>query len=179
VRVTATPIAGAHLIDPEPRADERGYFARLWSQTEFADKGLAEDFVQCNAAFNVGRATLRGLHYQVAPHQEVKLVRCVHGAIFDVLVDLRPDSPTYLRWFGKELTARNGTMLYVPHGCAHGYVTLEDRCEIFYLVSHPYHPEAERGARWNDPAFGIQWPIADGLIISAKDRGWPDYQPKP
>jgi dTDP-4-dehydrorhamnose 3,5-epimerase len=177
VRVTATPIAGAHLIDPEPRADERGYFARLWSQTEFADKGLTEDFVQCNAAFNVGRATLRGLHYQVAPHQEVKLVRCVHGSIFDVLVDLRSDSPTYLRWFGKELTARNGTMLYVPHGCAHGYVTLEDRCEIFYLVSHAYHPEAERGARWNDPAFGIQWPIADGLTISAKDRGWPDYMP--
>jgi dTDP-4-dehydrorhamnose 3,5-epimerase len=100
----------------------------------------------------------------------------VHGAIFDVLVDLRPNSPTYLRWFGKELTARNGTMLYVPHGCAHGYLTLEDACEVFYLVSHPYQPEAERGARWNDPSFAIQWPIADGLTISDKDRGWPDYK---
>ena len=177
MRVTATPIAGAHLIDPEPIVDERGFFARLWSQTAFADQGLAEDFVQCNSAFNVGRATLRGLHYQVAPHQEVKLVRCVHGAIFDVLVDLRPDSPTHLRWFGTELTARNRTMLYVPQGCAHGYVTLEDASEVFYLVSHPYHPEAERGARWDDPLFAIQWPIVDGLTISAKDRSWPDYRP--
>jgi dTDP-4-dehydrorhamnose 3,5-epimerase len=177
VRVTTTPIPGAHLIEPEPRADDRGYFARLWSQTEFADHGLTEDFVQCNAAFSVRRATLRGLHYQIAPHQEVKLVRCVRGAIFDVLVDLRPTSPTYLRWFGKELTARAGTMLYVPHGCAHGYLTLEDACELFYLVSHAYHPAAERGVRWNDPSFAIEWPIADGLTISDKDREWADYTP--
>jgi dTDP-4-dehydrorhamnose 3,5-epimerase len=119
---------------------------------------------------------LRGLHYQAPPHAEVKLIRCVQGRVFDVLVDLRPDSPTYTRWFGVELTPVNRRMLYVPEGCAHGYLTLEDRSEVVYPVSQPYHPEAERGIRWNDPQFAIAWPAIESLTLSPKDREWPDYQ---
>lgn len=173
-----TSIPGAFLITLQPNADMRGSFSRIWSQSDFAAHGLMDEVVQCNEAFSHKRGTLRGLHYQLVPHQEVKLVRCVRGSIFDVLVDLRADSPTYLRWFGTTLTSHERTMLYVPPGCAHGYLTLEDDCQIFYLVSHPYHPEAERGARWNDPSFGIDWPIAEDLIISEKDRTWPDFTPE-
>ena len=176
MRFTETPVHGAFLIDPEPRGDERGFFARLWCRDEFAAHGLTADFVQCNDSFSARRGTLRGLHYQAAPHGEVKLVRCVRGAVWDVLVDLRPDSPSYRRWFGAELSAANRRLLYVPDGCAHGYLTLEDESEVVYPVSQPYSPAAERGVRWNDPQFGIEWPLAEPLTLSPKDRQWPDYQ---
>ena len=173
---TDTSISGAYLIGPEPRRDERGFFARLWCRDEFARRGLNAAFVQCNDAFSAQRGTLRGLHYQAAPHQEVKLIRCVRGAVFDVIVDVRPDSTTYLAWFGAELTAENRAMLYVPEGCAHGYLTLTDGSEVVYPVSAPYEPGAERGIRWNDPRFGIEWPLTDGLTVSPKDEQWPDFQ---
>ena len=171
-----TPVSGAYLIAPEPRGDDRGFFARIWCQDEFARRGLNAAFVQCNDAFSVQRGTLRGLHYQVAPFAEVKLVRCIRGAVFDVVVDLRPQSPTYRGWYGAELTAVNRSMLYVPEGCAHGYLTLEDASEVVYPVTRPYHPAAERGIRWNDAQFRIEWPMTRGLIVSPKDEQWPDFQ---
>jgi dTDP-4-dehydrorhamnose 3,5-epimerase len=177
MRFTETSVKGAYIVEPEARGDARGFFTRLWCQQEFADRGLSAAFVQCNDSFSPGRGTLRGLHYQTAPHQEVKLVRCIRGAVYDVIVDLRPDSPTYLRWVGLELTGENRTMLYVPEGCAHGYLTLEDNSEVTYPVSQFYHPEAERGVRWNDPLFGIQWPNGGARTISPKDQAWPDYTP--
>lgn len=177
MRFAETPVHGGYVVDPEPRADERGFFARLWCREEFATYGLTADFVQCNDSFSARRGTLRGLHYQQTPHSEVKLVRCVRGSVFDVMVDLRPDSPSYLQWFGVELTADNRRMLYVPEGCAHGYLTLEDGSEVTYPVSRAYRPEAERGVRWNDPRFGIAWPLDEPLTISPKDRQWPDYAP--
>lgn len=177
MKFTETTVQGAYLIDPEPRGDERGFFARLWCRDEFAAHGLTTDFVQCNGSFSVHRGTLRGLHYQAAPFGEVKLVRCVRGSVFDVLVDLRADSPTYTRWFGVELTAENHRMVYVPEGCAHGYLTLEDRSEVEYPVSRAYKPDAERGIRWNDPRFAIAWPLGEPLTLSSKDRQWSDYQP--
>ncbi|HKV98482.1 MAG TPA: dTDP-4-dehydrorhamnose 3,5-epimerase [Vicinamibacterales bacterium] len=177
MRFTETTVQGAFLVDPEPRADERGFFARLWCRDEFASHGLSAEFVQCNDSFSEHRGTLRGLHYQAAPYGEVKLVRCVRGAVFDVLVDLRPDSPTYTRWFGAELTAANRRMLYVPEGCAHGYLTLEDQSEVVYPVTCAYRPDAERGVRWNDPRFGIAWPRVEPMTLSPKDRQWPDYEP--
>jgi len=176
MRFTETTVHGAYLIDAEPRTDERGFFARLWCRDEFAARGLSAEFVQCNDSFSARRGTLRGLHYQAAPHAEVKLVRCVRGRVFDVLVDLRRDSPTYTQWFGTELTAENRRMLYVPEGCAHGYLTLEDDSEVVYPVSQPYTPDAERGVRWNDPRFAIAWPPVDTLTLSPKDQQWPDYQ---
>jgi dTDP-4-dehydrorhamnose 3,5-epimerase len=172
-----TPIAGAHVIDLEPRRDDRGFFARVWCRDEFASHGLSAEFVQCNDAFSARRGTLRGLHYQVAPHAEAKLIQCVRGAIFDVVVDLRPGSPTFRQWFGTELSAENHRMMYVPQGCAHGYLTLEDATEIVYPVTHAYRPGAERGVRWDDPQFGIAWPRAGSIIVSDKDRQWPDYRP--
>jgi dTDP-4-dehydrorhamnose 3,5-epimerase len=132
---------------------------------------------QCNISFNERRGTLRGLHYQVPPHAEVKVIRCTSGAVFDVIVDLREGSETYTRWIGVELSAENRRMLYVPEGFAHGYLTLADETETFYQVSMPYAPDAERGARWDDPAFGIEWPQAGELVISEKDRRWPDFHP--
>jgi dTDP-4-dehydrorhamnose 3,5-epimerase len=175
MRFAETTVHGAFVIDPEPREDERGFFARLWDRDVFAARGLTADFVQCNESFSARKGTLRGLHYQAAPHGEVKLVRCVRGAIFDVLVDLRPDSSTYTRWFGAELTAANRRLLYIPEGCAHGYLTLEDQSEVEYPVSCAYHPDAERGIRWNDPRFAIAWPDVEPLTLSPKDRQWPDY----
>jgi dTDP-4-dehydrorhamnose 3,5-epimerase len=165
-------IKGAYVIDLDRREDPRGFFARAWCQREFEQQDLIHRLAQCNISFNLHRGTLRGLHYQVAPHSEVKLVRCTRGAIFDVLVDLRQDSHTFRQWQGLELTADNYRMLYVPEGFAHGYQTLVDNAEVFYQVSEFYHPAAERGLRWDDPAFGVQWPIPDP-IISDKDRGWP------
>jgi dTDP-4-dehydrorhamnose 3,5-epimerase len=174
---TETPVAGAYLVELELFTDERGFFARLWSLDEFGSRGLTGAFVQCNNSFSARRGTLRGLHYQAAPHEEVKLCRCIKGAVFDVVADMRPASPTYLRWYGVELTAANRHMLYVPEGCAHGYLTLEDDSEVMYSVSRAYHPDAERGVRWNDPAIGIVWPIATGLTLSPKDLRWPDVTP--
>jgi dTDP-4-dehydrorhamnose 3,5-epimerase len=175
MRFTETSVGGAYLIDPEPKGDDRGFFARLWCRDEFEARGLSATFVQCNDSFSAHRGTLRGLHYQIAPFQEAKLVGCIRGAVFDVVVDLRPQSPTFARWFGVTLTASNRTMLYVPEGCAHGYLTLEDGSEVVYPVSQAYRPEAERGIRWNDPTFNIDWPYPGPLTVSPKDRQWPDY----
>jgi dTDP-4-dehydrorhamnose 3,5-epimerase len=177
VRFHETRVRGSYLIEADPRGDDRGFFARLWCRDEFAERGLTADFVQCNDSFSVTAGTLRGLHYQAPPHAEVKLVRCIRGSVFDVVVDLRRDSATYLQWFGTELSADSLHMLYVPEGCAHGYLTLTDSSEVVYPVSRAYKADAERGIRWNDPAFSIEWPAARPLTISAKDRAWPDYVP--
>ncbi len=171
-------LAGAYRIDLEPREDERGFFARAWCQKEFAEHGLETRIVQSNLSYNRYKGTLRGMHYQAPPHEEVKLVRCIRGSIFDVIIDLRPDSPTYRQWVGVELTATNRQMLYVPRGFAHGFQTLEDDTEVFYHVSEFYHPQAERGVRWNDPQFGIAWPAVEKRIVSVKDQSWPDYIPE-
>jgi dTDP-4-dehydrorhamnose 3,5-epimerase len=175
MKLVATPVDGAYLVELTPRGDDRGFFARAWCRDELAAEGLNGSFVQCNDSLSRHKGTLRGLHYQAEPFGEVKLIRCVRGAIFDVLVDVRPESPSYLRWFGAELTADNRTMMYVPAGCAHGYLTLEDETEVMYPVTCAYRPDAERGVRWNDPAFGIAWPEVGPLTLSPKDGAWPDY----
>jgi dTDP-4-dehydrorhamnose 3,5-epimerase len=177
MRFTETELPGAFVIDLERLEDERGFFARAWCEEELASQGLSTRVSQCNLSFNERRGTLRGMHYQAPPHAEVKVIRCTRGAVYDVIVDVRPESDTYTRWIGIELTAENRRLLYVPEGFAHGYLTLEDETETFYQVSEPYTPDAERGVRWNDPAFGIEWPEAGELVISEKDRGWPDFRP--
>ena len=171
-----TELAASYLIDIEKREDQRGFFARTWCQKEFEAHGLVSRLVQANVSFNERKGTLRGMHYQVAPHSETKLVRCTRGAIYDVIIDLRPGSATYMQWLGAELTAENHRMLYVPEGFAHGFLSLMDKTEICYQVSQFYTPNAERGLRYNDPAFRIEWPI-DVQVISDKDRNWPDYSP--
>lgn len=175
MKFTSTTVEGAFVVEPEPCEDARGLFARLWDQEEFRARGLAADFVQCNDSFSHKRGTLRGLHYQAAPHGEVKLMRCVRGAIFDVALDVRAGSATFGRWVGLELSAENRRMLYVPAGCAHGYLTLADETEVIYPVSAAYHPECERGVRWNDPRFAIAWPEVGALSLSDKDQRWPDW----
>jgi len=173
---TETPLAGAYVIALEPREDERGFFARAFCKNELAEHGLANDVVQANLSFNHKRGTLRGMHMQAPPHGEDKMVRCIAGAIWDAIVDLRPGSPTYLKWFGVELSAANRLMLYVPKGFAHGYQSLTDGSEVLYMVTQFYTPGAERGLRWNDPAFGIPWPVGDP-ILSPKDAVAPDFTP--
>jgi dTDP-4-dehydrorhamnose 3,5-epimerase len=170
---TDTGLKGAWVIEPEPIEDSRGFFARMWCQKEFAEGGLETGFVQCNIAFNLDKGTLRGLHFQNHPCQEVKLVRCTRGEIFDVIVDLDPNSETYRKWFGIYLTEKNHKMLYVPKNCAHGYQTLCSASEVFYQVSEFYTPEAEGGLRWDDPDIGIQWPPTSRLTVSEKDRALP------
>lgn len=170
-----TDLAGAFIIDLEQLEDERGFFARAWCQSEFSEHGLQTRVVQCNLSYNRRRGTLRGMHFQVAPSEEAKLIRCTRGAFYDVIIDIRPHSPTYMKWVGVELTADNRRMLYVPEGFAHGYQTLQDDTEAFYQVSEFYTPEAERGIRWNDPRFGIQWPPVGERIISEKDANWQDF----
>jgi dTDP-4-dehydrorhamnose 3,5-epimerase len=172
----ATRLQDAHIIEIEKLADKRGFFARSWCQKEFERHGLVSIMVQANLSHNKKKGTLRGMHYQRAPYEEVKLVRCTRGSIYDVIIDLRPDSPTYKQWIGVELTADGYKMLYVPGGFAHGFLTLEDDTEVTYQVSQFYTPGAEGGVRWNDPAFGIVWP-GEVQVISDKDRSWPDYQP--
>lgn len=172
---TETKLPGAFLIDIEPIEDERGFFARVWCQEEFAEHGLQTTWAQSNLAHTKKKGTLRGLHYQVAPYQEAKLMRCIRGAIYDVIIDLRPDSSTYKQWLGVELTAQNHKTLYIPEGFAHGYQALVDDTETFYQVSQFYTPGAERGVRWNDPTFGIEWPITKNIIISGKDKNCPDF----
>jgi len=172
-----TRLKGAFFIEPERIEDRRGFFARAWCKEEFESHSLNPSLVQCNLSFNKNGGTLRGMHYQTAPHEEAKLVRCTRGAIYDVIIDLRPESPTYLEWIGVELTADNHKMLYVPENFAHGYQTLTDNTEVFYQVSQFYSPESERGVRWNDPAFGIKWPETNSVMISEKDKNWPDYLP--
>jgi dTDP-4-dehydrorhamnose 3,5-epimerase len=174
---TRTKLPDAAIIDVERRGDERGYLARVFCEHEFAEHGLARRFVQGSTIYTRERATLRGLHFQVAPHAETKLVRCTRGAVWVVMVDLRPDSPAYLDWLGAELSPEHGRMLYVPEGFAQGYQTLVDDCEVAYQMTHEYVPEAARGVRWDDPAFGIEWPEAESRLISERDRAWPDYVP--
>lgn len=168
-----TPLKGAYVIELEKHEDERGFFARSWCAREFAAKGLDTRLIQCNVSFNKKKGTLRGLHYQLPPHAETKLVRCTRGSLYDVIVDLRADSPTFLKWFGVELTAGNYRMLYIPQRFAHGFQTLEDETEMFYQMSESYAPEAARGFRWNDPRLGIAWPDAD-RIISKRDKEYAD-----
>jgi len=171
---TPTPLAGAWIVDLERREDDRGFFARTWCVRELAARGLDTRVVQASMSRTRRRGTLRGLHWQAAPHQEVKLVRCARGAIWDAIVDLRPDSPTYTRHFGAELTAENGRALYIPADFAHGFVTLADDTDVVYQMSEFYDPAAGRGARWNDPAFGIGWPVTDP-IVNERDATYPDF----
>jgi dTDP-4-dehydrorhamnose 3,5-epimerase len=175
MRFRKTSVAGAVVVEPERHEDERGYFARTFCVREFREQGLDPSVEQCNLSFNARRGTLRGMHSQRRPHEEVKLVRCVRGAIHDVIVDLRRESPTYLQHFGVELSAENGLALYVPKGVFHGFITLDDASEVFYQMSTPYVADAARGYRWNDPAFGIHWPV-EVAVISARDASYPDYE---
>ena len=171
-----TELPGAYIIDPERYEDERGFFARTWCQREFDQHGLSTRLVQCSISFNLHQGTLRGMHYQLAPHTEVKLVRCSMGAIYDVIIDLRPDSPSFMQHLAVVLSAENRRMLYIPEGFAHGFQTLEEQSEVFYQMSEFYTPASGHGVRWNDPAFGIQWPEADRIIIE-RDRQYPDFAP--
>jgi len=168
-----TPLAGAYLVELEPARDERGFFARSFCSDEFARRGLVARWVQSNVSFNAARGTLRGMHWQAAPHAETKLVRCTAGALYDVIVDLRPDSASFRRWAGFELSAENRHALYVPEGFAHGFVTLADATEVFYEMSTPHQASAARGLRWNDPAIGIEW-VEPPRVISERDAGYAD-----
>jgi dTDP-4-dehydrorhamnose 3,5-epimerase len=173
-----TKLSGAYRIELEPHGDERGFFARSWCEDEFEARGLVTRMVQSNVSLNVKRGILRGLHYQLHPHEEVKLVRCTRGKIFDVMVDLRPESPTYKQWVGAELSQDNCSMFYVPRRFAHGFITLSDEAEVFYQVSQRYVRESASGALWNDPAFGIEWPL-EPTLISAADRAWSPFEDSP
>jgi dTDP-4-dehydrorhamnose 3,5-epimerase len=175
VKFIPIPLPGAYIVEIEPIADERGFFARSWCRDEFRAAGLNSNVEQNSISFNRKRGTLRGVHYQAAPHEEVKLVRCTRGAIWDVVLDLRADSCTFRRWFAVELTADNGRMVYVPAGFAHGFQTLADEAEVFYQISEAYHPKLTRGVRWNDPAFQIEWPLPNP-ILSARDRDFLDFE---
>lgn len=174
---TETGLAGAFLLDVEAHADERGFFARSWCQDEFAAHGLNPRLVQCSISRSRLNGTLRGLHYQAAPHAEAKLVRCTTGAIYDVVVDLRAGSPTRRGYFGAVLTAENHRSLYIPEGCAHGFLTLTADSEVLYQMSEFHHADAAGGVRWNDPAFGIAWPDSP-VVISDRDSSYPDFDPQ-
>lgn len=168
-----TKLRGVFYIQVERKPDDRGFFARAWCHKEFQEQGLNANLVQCSLSFNARQGTLRGMHYQAEPYPETKLVRCTMGAIYDVVVDLRPGSPTYKQWIGAALTAANRDMLYIPAGCGHGFLTLEDESEVFYQMSEFYHPDLSCGVRWNDPAFQIAWP-GEVKVISERDRTYPD-----
>jgi len=170
-----TELPGAFVIELERREDERGFFARTWCANEYADHGLAINLVQANVSWNPRQGTLRGMHFQSAPHAEVKIVRCTRGAIHDVIIDLRENSPGYKQWIGVDLTEENRRALYVPEGFAHGFQTLVPESEVHYLVTEFYAPSAEGGVRWDDPAFGIQWPDPEHVVVSDKDAAWPDF----
>ena len=172
MRFEPTAIAGCVVVHPQRHVDDRGHFARTWDGAELEAAGLAGGLSQCSASFNHAAGTLRGMHLQDAPHAEAKLVRCTRGAVWDVCLDLRPGSPTFRQWHGETLTADAGTALYVPEGCAHGFLTLEDATEVFYMISTPYVPEAGRGVRWDDPAFAIDWP-AEVRVIHPRDAAYP------
>lgn len=169
------PVAGAYLISTQRRPDDRGYFARVFCRDTLTRQGLCGDFPQSNTGFNPRAGTLRGMHFQRAPHAEVKLAYCVRGAVYDVVLDLRPESPTFLKWSGAELSADNGLMLYAPAGTAHGYITLVDESELTYMTSRPYAPDAVDGVRHDDPAFDIRWP-REVALASPADRAWPDFR---
>ncbi len=170
-----TNLQDAFIIDLEKHQDERGFFARVYCEKEFRDHGIDPGVVQANVSYNKFSNTLRGFHYQAEPYGEAKLMRCTKGSIYDVIIDVRPDSPSYKQWIGVELTESNHRMLYVPEGFAHGFITLQDETEVTYLVSEFYTPSAEKGIRWDDPAFGVEWPV-EVKVISEKDRNWPDYR---
>ena len=167
-----TKIPGCVVVRPERHVDDRGHFARTWDGAVLAEAGLNGAVAQCSVSYNHERGTLRGMHYQAAPHEEAKLVRCTRGAVFDVCLDLRPGSPTFRQWHGETLTADDGAALYVPEGCAHGFLTLEDATEVFYTISAPYAPDAGRGVRYDDPAFGIDWP-GRVRVIHPRDAAYP------
>lgn len=170
-----TKLKGAFVIEPRRFADERGFFAPSFSARLFAERGLASNFVENNISFSQSRGTLRGMHFQAAPHGQAKLVRCTRGRVFDVGLDLRPDSPTFKQWAGVELSADNRRLFYLPGDFAHGFLTLEDETEVFYQVSSPYAPESGRGVRWDDPAFGIGWPDTGRRILLPRDESYPDF----
>jgi dTDP-4-dehydrorhamnose 3,5-epimerase len=170
-----TEVDGAFLVQPERLADERGFFARTFSVAEFTDRGLNPQVVQRSVSWNRLRGTLRGMHFQTAPHQETKLVSCIRGEIYDVIIDLRPDSPSHRRWIAATLTADNGHSLYIPKGCAHGFITLTDDALVDYQIGHAYHPEAAGGVRYDDPAFGVKWPM-EPTVINARDREYARYE---
>jgi dTDP-4-dehydrorhamnose 3,5-epimerase len=172
---TETRVKGAYLIEPQVLEDERGFFARTWCRHEFEAHGLNSKVAQCNISFNPKKGTLRGMHFQTKPCEETKLVRCTTGAIYDVVVDVRPESPSFRQHAGAMLTPQNRHMLYVPEGCAHGFMTLEDNTEVSYQISEFYAPDHARGYRWNDPAFGIEWPM-EVQVISDRDRNYPDFK---
>jgi len=176
MKFTETPLKGAYVIELEKRGDDRGFFARFFCEREYQAHGLNHHIVQINNSLSKVKGTLRGMHYQLAPKAEDKVIRCLRGALFDAIIDLRPGSPTFLKHFTIELTAENRTMLYVPKGFAHGFLTLTEDTESFYLVTEFYSPEKERGVRYNDPKFGIRWPM-EPAVISDKDRNQPDFNP--
>ena len=171
-----TELKGAYIIELERLEDERGYFARNYCKKEFKQNGLELTVVQCDVSYNIKKGTLRGMHFQSAPHQEAKLVSCTRGAMYDVIVDLREQSPTYCRWIAVELTEQNCRMFYIPYGFAHGFQTLVDDTVVYYQMSEYYHPGLARGVRWDDPAFGIKWPVGISIMAS-KDRQFPDFIP--
>lgn len=171
-----TPLMGAFVIEPECVADHRGFFARTYCREKFAERGLNPNIAQCNISYNKTSGTLRGMHYQKAPYEEVKLVRCTNGAIYDVIIDLRPESQSFRKWFGVILSAQNRRALYIPEGFAHGFVTLVDEVEVLYQMSEFYHAESASGVRWDDPVFSIHWPVQPS-VISEKDMSYPDYNP--
>ena len=169
-----TKLAGAYIIELEPIKDDRGFFGRSWCHQEFIQQGLNPHVVQCNISFNSQRGIIRGMHYQVAPHEEVKLVRCTRGSIYDVIIDRRPDSITFKQWTALELTANNYLALYIPIGFAHGFQTLEAETEVFYQMSKSYYPESARCVRWNDPAFAVDW-LLEPVMMSDRDQFYPDF----
>lgn len=176
MRFVETGLNGAYVIEPELTVDSRGFFARTFCRNEFALRGLNPALAQCNISFNKASGTLRGMHFQMEPHPEAKLVRCTQGAIYDVIIDLRPDSPTFTEWFAVELSAGNRMMLYVPEGVAHGFLTLTDETEVLYQMSEFYHSECSAGVRWDDPAFSIVWP-GQVNVISERDQSYQDFRP--
>ncbi len=173
---TPLSLSGAYLIDPERLEDDRGFFARTWCKEEFRRRGLNAKLVQCSVSFNRRKGTLRGMHYQAAPHGETKLVRCTMGAVYDVIVDLRPDSPSFRQWEAAELTAENRRMVYIPEGFAHGFQTIADDTEVFYQMSDAYHAESARGVRWDDRLLAIDWPL-EISAMAPRDRSYPDLTP--
>lgn len=175
MKFTETKLAGVYLIEPKRFEDERGFFSPIFSAKEFAARNLASVFVENNISYSKNRGTLRGIHYQAPPHGQDKVVRCTRGKVFDVAVDLRPDSSTFKQWMSVELSAENRVMLYLPGDCGHGFQTLVDDTEVFYMVSTVYVPESGRGCRWNDPAFGIEWPEVEERVLIRRDQQYPDF----
>lgn len=173
MKFISTAVTGTYILELEKIHDDRGYFARSWSRDEFEEHGLEANLAQCSISFNKKKGTLRGMHFQIPPSAEAKLVRCTRGAFFDVVLDLRPGSKSFLQWQGVELTSDNSQMLFIPKGCAHGFQTLSDNTEIFYQISEKYAPEHARGVRWDDSLFGVQWPVPV-TVISDRDKSYPD-----